>query len=103
MSKRPISLTVEAIRRDMARNPSGRGGELHFIPSTPSTGRSGCPGDNLVAEWDELAEMVHEPHVPTTEQIAEVVAVAQNVPFVGPKQRKIADAVLELLQSGANQ
>lgn len=34
---------------------------------------------------------------PTREAIAEVVAKVQNVPFVGPKQLKIASAVLALL------
>lgn len=28
-----------------------------------------------------------------TDEIAEVVRIAQNVPFVGPKQRRIAEAV----------
>lgn len=37
---------------------------------------------------------------PTREQIAEAVAEAQNVPFVGRKQERIADAVLALLAGG---
>ena len=34
-----------------------------------------------------------------TEQIARAVADAQNVPFVGPKQRKIARAVLPVVKT----
>jgi hypothetical protein len=47
-------IIVAAIRRDLERNPDGRGGEIHFIPTTPGYGRSGCPGDNLSRWPDEI-------------------------------------------------
>jgi formaldehyde-activating enzyme involved in methanogenesis len=39
---------------------------------------------------------------PVQQQVAEVIAEAQNVPFVGPKQRKIAQALADagLLPTG---
>ena len=34
--------------------------------------------------------------VPSVEEVAVAVALAQNVPFVGPKQRRIAERVVAL-------
>lgn len=49
-------LIVSGVLRDLEVNPSGRGGELHHVPSVEGWGKSGCPGDNLTAWVDELRE-----------------------------------------------
>jgi hypothetical protein len=46
-------IMVNAIRRDMELNPSGRGGVVTFQPSVAGHGKSGCPGDNLAHDFDE--------------------------------------------------
>ena len=38
--------------------------------------------------------------VPSVEEVAAAVALAQNVPFVGPKQRRIAERVVALWGGG---
>jgi hypothetical protein len=45
-------MLVRSMRRDMNRTPAGRGGDVRFTPATPGIGASGCPGDNIVADWD---------------------------------------------------
>jgi hypothetical protein len=52
----PFSMTIHAIQRDLERSPDGRGGEVHYQPSTAGIGGSGCFGDYLLKEWQELAD-----------------------------------------------
>lgn len=51
-------LIVHAIRRDLERTPSGRGGDLSVKPSTQGWGKSGCPGDNLTRWLDDLRALL---------------------------------------------
>lgn len=48
-------MLVSGIRRDIERTPSERGGTVRHTPGTTGYGAGGCPGDNLVIAWDDLA------------------------------------------------